>query len=253
MAETIYKNRMQAGLALAEQLDVYVRHAEAIVLGLPRGGVPVGFAIAEALQLPLDILSVRKIGVPGYEECAMGAIATSGQRVVKPAVITLFDIDQRVIDEIAQRESVELQRREKLYRANRPPLQLEGRTVMLIDDGLATGCTMLAAIAAVHAQHAARVIVAVPVGAVDACEKIRTEADEVVCLKTPEPFYSVSVWYDDFTQVTDDEVNNFLARADQRRLSQLTASKETNIENRENNRRTHQISKVLNPYGKPSS
>ncbi len=240
MAENIFKNRAQAGMALAERLNAYAGHADAIVLGLPRGGVPVGFGIAEALQLPLDILLVRKIGVPGYEEFAMGAIASGGQRVVKPAVIAMFDVDNRVVDAIAQRELLELERREKLYRAGRSLPQLEGRTVMLVDDGLATGCTMLAAIAAAREQHPARVIVAVPVGAPDACAKIRTEADELVCLKTPEPFYSVSLWYGEFAQVTDDEVKDLLGRADRRQLSRMADSGGIVAKGRKNNERTHQ-------------
>jgi putative phosphoribosyl transferase len=239
MAEHLLKNRMQAGIALAERLHAYAGHADAIVLALPRGGVPVGFGIAETLQLPLDILPVRKIGVPGYEEFAMGAIASGGQRVFKPAVIAMFGIDQRVIDTVVQRELLELERRENLYRANRALLQLEGRTVMLVDDGLATGCTMLAAIAAVREQHPARVIVAVPVGAQDTCAKLRTEADELVCLKTPELFHSVSLWYDDFTQVTDDEVKSLLGRADRRALAQKADSGGIVMQERKNNDRTH--------------
>lgn len=242
MAENILKNRMQAAVALADRLAGYVRHVDdAIVLGLPRGGVPIAFGIADVMQLPLDIMPVRKIGAPGYEEYAIGAIADGGQRVFQPAAIASFDIDSETIDLLALRESLELERRKDLYRARRPPPLLEGRTVILVDDGLATGCTMLAAIAAVREHYPARLIVAVPVGARDACAAIRAEADELVCLKIPEPFYSVSVWYEDFTQVTDDEVVNLLARASRRQLLQQADSDRHVIKEQENNEHAYRL------------
>lgn len=208
-----FKNRLHAGQLLAAQLDAYTHRPDVVVLGLPRGGVPVAHAVAEALGVPLDIMLVRKLGVPGYEEYAMGAIAGNGQRVINPDAVSMLHISEQVIDAVARREWREIQRREKLYRGERAALPLQGRTVILIDDGLATGSTMQAAVQAVRSAHPARVIIAVPVAASETCEKLRAEVDELICLYTPENFRAVGVWYDDFAQTTDDEVIDLLQQA----------------------------------------
>ena len=208
-----FKNRLQAGQLLAAQLDVYAHRPDVVVLGLPRGGVPVAHAVAEALEVPLDIMLVRKLGVPGHEEYAMGAIACNGQRVLNSDAVDMLHISEQVIDAVARREWQEIQRREKCYRGERAALPLQGCTVILIDDGLATGSTMLAAVQAVRSDHPASVIVAVPVAASETCEKLRTEVDELICLYTPEDFRAVGIWYDDFTQTTDDEVIDLLQQA----------------------------------------
>jgi putative phosphoribosyl transferase len=208
-----FKDRMHAGKLLAERLQDYAQHPNAIVLGLPRGGVPVGFAVAKALEVPLDVMLVRKLGVPGHEELAMGAVASGGQLVLATDVVQSLGITDDIIQAAARREMAEIERREKLYRSGRPPLKLDGRVVILVDDGLATGSTMLAAVQAARAQNPARIVVAVPVGAPDTCRKLEAYADEVICLHMPEPFYAVGMWYDDFTQTTDEEVIRLLDQA----------------------------------------
>lgn len=210
-----FKDRMNAGKLLAKQLEAYRNRPDVIVLALPRGGVPVGYAVAKELGVPLDVMLVRKLGVPGHEELAMGAVASGGQLVLAPDVVQMLGIPDETIQAAARREMAEIERREKLYRAGQPPLQLQGRTVILVDDGLATGSTMLAAVHAVRAQDPARVVVAVPVGAPDTCRKLTQEADEVICLSTPEPFYAVGLWYEDFTQTSDEEVIQLLEKARQ--------------------------------------
>ncbi|MDB5764377.1 MAG: phosphoribosyltransferase [Herminiimonas sp.] len=215
MTDHPYKNREEAGAQLAAALSARVPHDDTIVLALPRGGVPVGFAVAQALQVPLDVLLVRKLGVPGYEEFAMGAVASGGVRVLRDDAMEMFGIRDQTIDDIVTREFAEIERRETAYRDSRPMPQLAGRNVILVDDGLATGSTMLAAVVALREKNPARIIVAVPVGSREAYEKIRAEADEIICLKIPRQFHAVGVWYDDFTQTTDDEVKRLLREAGQ--------------------------------------
>lgn len=212
----MFRDRREAGRQLASQLIAYKGRPDIIVLALPRGGVPVAYEVARALGAPLDVFIVRKLGVPGYEELAMGAVATGGMRVINADVVDKLGIPQYLIDAIAQQEEGELARRERVYRGGRAPPQLRGRTVILVDDGLATGSTMLAAIRALRQRDPARIAVAVPVASRDTCDAMRAEADEVVCLLTPEPFQAVGRWYEDFSQTSDDEVRELLARARQR-------------------------------------
>lgn len=240
MAENRFKNRMTAGKLLAKQLRAYARHPDAIVLALPRGGVPVGFAVADALDIPLDVILVRKLGVPGHEELAMGAIASGGQLVLTPEVINMFGIDRDTIDAATRRELLEIERREKLYRSNQPALQLQDRVVILVDDGLATGSTMRVAVQAVLKDRPARVIVAVPVAAADTCRKLGAEADEIVCLSTPEPFYAVGLWYQDFEQTTDTEVIQLLDDARQRQARRAHRSDGMIGGQPDGNRQNHQ-------------
>lgn len=208
-----FKNRFEAGRFLAEQLLVYANRPDTLVLALPRGGVPVGYEVAKALGAPLDVFQVRKLGLPGHEEFAMGAIATGGVRVRNPEVVEYLRIPDEVIEEVTARERQELERRERLYRDGRQPLSPRGREVIVVDDGLATGSTMRAAVLALRQQQPASIVVAVPVAAKQTCQELRTEADEVFCGVTPDPFYAVGLWYEDFAQTTDDEVRELLARA----------------------------------------
>jgi putative phosphoribosyl transferase len=208
-----FKNRVQAGKLLAQHLDTYANRPDAIVLALPRGGVPVGFAVAQALHIPLDIMVVRKLGVPRQEELAMGAIAGNGEQIVRNEVAHMLNISNDVIEDVARRERIELQRREALYRSGRPQPNLAGRAVILVDDGLATGATMTAAALAVRAQDPANLVIAVPVGAPDTCHALRAHADEVVCLQKPASFRAVSLWYDEFPQTSDREVIDLLQQA----------------------------------------
>jgi predicted phosphoribosyltransferase len=183
-----------------------------LVLALPRGGVPVAYEVARALGAPLDVFVVRKLGVPGYKELAMGAIATGGMRVLNDRLVERLDIPDHVIDAVAEREQRELTRRERLYRCGRPPLDFRGRTVVLVDDGLATGATMHAAIAALRQRQPARIVVAVPTASPETCEEIKAEADDVICAITPEPFHAVGRWYQDFSQTSDEEVRQLLGQ-----------------------------------------
>ena len=208
----LFRNRIEAGRLLAGHLKEYADQPEVIVLALPRGGVPVAFEVAEALRAPLDVYIVRKLGVPGHEELAMGAIATGGVRVTNDDVVRFLKIPSEQIDEAAARETQELERREREYRGNRPAPDITGRTVILVDDGLATGSTMRAAASALRKQNPKRIVVAVPVGAPQTCDEFRAEVDEVVCAMTPEPFHGVGQWYDDFSQTSDDEVHELLGR-----------------------------------------
>ena len=207
-----FVDRRQAGQFLAQRLAGYRDDASVIVLALPRGGVPVAFEVAQALGAPLDVFVVRKLGLPGHEEFAMGAIATGEVMVMNPD-LTNAGIPQATIDAVAARERVELARRERLYRGDRPPVAIADRTVILVDDGLATGSTMLAAATAVRRQRPRRTIVAVPVAAAETCRALRRIVDDVVCATTPEPFMAVGAWYDDFRQVSDDEVHALLDAA----------------------------------------
>lgn len=207
-----FRDRFEAGRILAEKLAAYRDRADVLVLGLPRGGVPVAWTVAQALKAPLDVFLVRKLGVPGHEELAMGAIAMGGVRALNVQVVRALQISPETLDRVAAQEQQELDRRERLYRGDRPPLDVEGRIVILVDDGLATGATMRAAVEALRQQHPARIVVAVPVGAAETCDDLRKIADEVVCVQTPEPFYAVGMWYDDFSQTTDEEVRELLAQ-----------------------------------------
>lgn len=195
---------------LAKKLAAYSGRPDVIVLGLPRGGVPVAYEVAQALEAPLDVFVVRKLGVPGHEELAMGAIASGGVCVLNDDVVQGLRIPSRIIEAATDRELRELERRERAYRGDRPPPKVEGRTVILVDDGLATGSTMRAAIAALRRLGPARIVVAVPTAAPTTCEEFRDEADECICDITPDPFYAVGLWYEDFSQTTDDEVRALL-------------------------------------------
>ena len=209
----VFFDRQDAGRQLARELSRRGLRDDVVVLGLPRGGVPVAFEVAEALRAPLDVFVVRKLGVPGQEELAMGALATGGVRVLNAEVISALGIELSTIEAVAQREQEELERRERLYRGSRPPLAVEGKTAILIDDGLATGSTMRAAAAALRRQHPARIIVAVPVAAKSTCRHLAAEVDEVISLQMPDAFHAVGQWYADFGQTSDEEVHELLSRA----------------------------------------
>lgn len=211
--ERTFRDRTEAGQELARHLRQYANRPDVLVLGLPRGGIPVAAIVARALHAPLDVLLVRKLGTPGQEELALGAIASGGSRVLNQVVVQELGIPAHVIEEITRREQAELARRERLYRGNRPGFQAQGRTVILVDDGLATGATMRAAIAALRQQRPARIVVAVPVAPPTVCQALGTVADEVICLLTPQEFLGVGRWYDDFSPVTDEEVRGLLAGA----------------------------------------
>ena len=208
-----FRNRRSAGRALAGKLLDYAGRDDAVVLALPRGGVPVAYEIATALSLPLDVFVVRKLGFPGHEEFAMGAIASGGVRVLNPDLAEQLADQATLIESVTAREALELERRERLYRAGRAPLALRGRSVILVDDGLATGSTMLAAIVALRQREPASIAVAVPVGSPQICQELSREVDELVCATTPEPFSSVGRWYADFDQTSDEEVEELLAQA----------------------------------------
>jgi len=209
----IFRDRTDAGRRLAAALRPYADDPGVIVLALPRGGVPVGYEVARGLGAPLDVFLVRKLGVPGREELAMGAIASGGVRVVNREVVRELGLAQQDLDEAAAHEADEMRRREEAYRDDRPAPDLRGKTVILVDDGLATGSTMRAAVAAVRRLGPSKVVVAVPVGAAETCREFRAIADDVVCVETPDPFFAVGGWYRDFSQTTDDEVRELLARA----------------------------------------
>lgn len=211
----VFRDRSEAGRALARALSHH-GDAGAQVLALPRGGVPVAFEVAEQLGAPLDVFLVRKLGVPGHEELAMGAIASGGVQLLNQPLITRLGVSRRLVEETITRERRELLRRELAYRHGRPPLVVAGRTVILIDDGLATGSTMKAAVAGLRKLGPGRVVVAVPVGAPEACAELGAEVDELVCLATPSPFHGVGLWYADFRQTDDAEVHALLAAAARR-------------------------------------
>jgi predicted phosphoribosyltransferase len=213
MAARSFKNRSEAGQRLAEKLASYADRPNVIVLALPRGGVPVAFEVACALGAPLDVFIVRKLGLPGHEEYAMGAIASGGVRVLNEEVMRAVRIPPQMIEAVTQRELRELERREREYRGGRPPPDVRGKTVILVDDGLATGATMQAAVKALRQMRPGRLVVAVPTGSPQTCEQLRSEADEVICAIEPEPFHAVGLWYEDFSQTSDEEVRDLLARA----------------------------------------
>jgi putative phosphoribosyl transferase len=210
-ARTPFRDRRQAGRVLAEQLEHLRGRPGLLVLALPRGGVAVAFEVAHALQAPLDVFVVRKLGFPGHEEFAMGAIASGGVRVMNP--LPGMNVPPQAIAAVVAREQDELVRRELLYRGERPAVSIRGRTVIVVDDGLATGSTMRAAVTAIRQQHPAHLVVAVPVGAQETCRQLRSEADEVVCAATPSPFRAVGLWYESFPQASDDEVHELLDEA----------------------------------------
>jgi putative phosphoribosyl transferase len=207
-----FQNRTEAGRQLADQLKFYANCPEVLVLGLPRGGVPVAYEVAKALNAPLDICLVRKLGVPGHRELAMGAIASGGVRILNYDVVSWLGIGSKTIDEVVTKELKELQRRDRIYRGDRSQPDLRDRIVILVDDGIATGSTMRAAISVLESQQPAYLIVAIPVAPLQICDELRTEVDEVVCLITPEAFYAIGLWYEDFSQTTDEEVRELLAK-----------------------------------------
>jgi predicted phosphoribosyltransferase len=214
MNRGLFRGRRDAGRLLATKLAAYAHRPDVLVLALPRGGVPVAYEVARVLGVPLDVFIVRKLGVPGYEELAMGAVATGGVRVLNKQIVERLGIPDSLIEAVAAREKKELARRERLYREGRPPPDIRGRTVILVDDGLATGATMQAAVEALRQQQPARIVVAVPTASPETCEEMKTKADEVICAITPEPFYAFGVWYQDFSQTTDEEVRDLLASRD---------------------------------------
>ncbi|MBE9167906.1 phosphoribosyltransferase [Pleurocapsales cyanobacterium LEGE 06147] len=207
-----FSNRTEAGRLLAKKLTAYTDRPDTLVLGLPRGGVPVAFEVAKALHLPLDVCLVRKLGTPTHEELAMGAIATGGVMAINENVVKDERITQQIINEVAEREQRELERRDRLYRGSRPVPQLQNRTVILVDDGIATGSTMNAAIAVVRQQQPKSIIIATPVAHPSVCQQLQAQVEEVVCLITPEFLYSISLWYEDFSPTRDEEVRHLLAQ-----------------------------------------
>jgi putative phosphoribosyl transferase len=206
-----FRDRYDAGRFLATKLTAFANRPDVLVLALPRGGVPVAFQVARALHAPLDVFLVRKLGVPGHRELAMGAIASGGVRVLNVELIHSLGISRQAVEAVIAEEQAELARRERAYRGGRPPLDVRGRTTILVDDGLATGSTMRAAAQALRQQQASRIVVAVPIAPPETCAEFEREVDEIVCALTPEPFYAVGFWYQDFSQTTDEEVHDLLA------------------------------------------
>jgi putative phosphoribosyl transferase len=213
MMTGVFRDRSAAGVQLAAELMRYAGDPNVIVLGLPRGGVPVAYQVARALRAPLDLFVVRKLGVPGHRELAMGAIASGGIRVLNPEVVQALRIPEPMIDAVAAQEQKELQRQQRAYRGDVPFPDLAGRTVIVVDDGLATGSTMRAAVRALRQLEPARIVVAAPVAAAETCRSLAKEADEVVCVSTPESFHAVSMWYEEFSQTSDEEVRYLLDSA----------------------------------------
>ena len=213
--ERAFANRTEAGRLLAEKLEKYANRSDVVVLGLPRGGVPVAFEVAKHLQVPLDVFIVRKLGVPGFEELAAGAIASGDVRVLNEDVVRAIPYASEAIEAVTARETAELQRREQIYREGRPPPELRDRTVILVDDGLATGATMRAAITALRQHSTAKIVMAVPVGPPDTCDELGHEADEAICLSTPAFFQAVGQYYEDFSQTSDSDVRTLLTAAAQ--------------------------------------
>lgn len=210
---TTFPDRTSAGRQLAERLTHYAGRPDVLVLALPRGGVPVGYEVARALDAPLDVLVVRKLGVPRHEELAMGAVASGGIRVLNQEVIDALEIPDEVIEHVAEREVREVSRRERAFRGDRPKLDVHRRIVILVDDGIATGSTMRAAVAGLRKLGPERIVVAVPTAAPATYDEFERLADECVCVITPEPFYSVGLWYDDFAQTSDEEVRDLLTQS----------------------------------------
>lgn len=209
----LFRDRVDAGRSLARALTAYANRADVLILGLPRGGVPVAYEVARAIGAPLDIILVRKLGVPGEQELAMGAIASGGVRVLNEDIVRMINIPTDVIEAVAAKEQRELERRERLYRGDHPLPVLEGKTVILIDDGIATGATVRAAIALVRQQRPAAVVVATPVAPLATCAALRAEVDELICVMEPESFFAIGFWYESFPQTTDEEIRQLLGRA----------------------------------------
>ena len=220
MITKFFKDRAEGGRFLAEKLVQYANDPNVVVLALPRGGVPVAYEVAQTLKAPLDVFVVRKLGIPGFEECAMGAIASGGIRVLNDNVISYLRIPVEVVDEITAEEFTELERREQVYRGARAAVDVTGQTVIIVDDGLATGSTMRAAVKALRKKNPKKIVVAVPVGARETCDSFKNEVDTIaVCAITPEPFNAVGLWYRDFSQTTDAEVQQLLRRAQQTKVA----------------------------------
>lgn len=211
-----FRDRTEAGRLLAAGLQHYARRPDVIVLGLPRGGIPVAFEVAHALEAPLDVFVVRKLGVPGQQELAMGAIASGGERVLNEDIMSALDISPQALDAVIREEAAELARREHAYRGERPAPDVRGLTVIVVDDGVATGSTMRVAVDALRKQRPARIVVAVPVGPAQIHDDLKDVADEIVCIRTPHPFYGVGRWYEKFPQTSDAEVRDLLASAKRR-------------------------------------
>jgi predicted phosphoribosyltransferase len=218
-----FQDRREAGRMLASRLSAYADRPDVVVLALPRGGVPVAYEVAKALHGPMDVFLVRKLGVPGHEEYAMGAMASGGVRVLNRDVVEALHIPNEVVEQVIAREQRELERREREYRGDRPFPDLRGKTVILVDDGLATGSTMLAAVMALRQKQPARIVVAVPVGSPETCDAFRDHVDEIVCAITPDPLYGVGLWYTDFSQTSDDEVRKLLAEVVQQEPAQSSS------------------------------
>jgi putative phosphoribosyl transferase len=216
----IFRNRQEAGRRLASRLGKYANREDVIVLGVPRGGVPIAFEVATTLNLPLDIFVLRKLGVPGHEELAFGAIGSGGVRVLNASVVEHLGISDLDIALVTRAEREELERRERLYRGSRPPLDVHGRTVILVDDGIATGSSLRAAIHALRQMRPAAIVIATPVAPQGTCNRLRHEVDELVCAEMPEPFHGVGQFYHDFSQVSDEEVNELLESASRQRGEQ---------------------------------
>jgi putative phosphoribosyl transferase len=210
-----FQDRVDAGRKLANRLSAYANRSDVIVLGIPRGGVPVAFEVARALDAPLDVFLSRKLGVPGQEELAFGAVATGGVRVLDQELIDAVGIPEQEIERITEKVKQELERRESVYRGSRPPLKVEGQTVILVDDGIATGSSIRAAINALRQMKPARIVIAVPVAPLSTCNRLRGEVEELVCVDTPELFFAIGQFYEDFAQLTDEEVTDLLHRASQ--------------------------------------
>lgn len=208
-----FHDRREAGRQLATQLEQYRDRSDTLVLALPRGGVPVAYEVAAALNAPLDVFLVRKVGMPGHEEFALGALASGDVLLLNEATVAEYEVSREQIDMVVRAEQQELERRETSYRGQRPFPDLAGRVVILIDDGLATGSTMRAAVVAIQKKEPARVVVAVPTAPAETCEELSAVVDDIICLVTPEPFYAVGLWYEDFSQTTDDEVRDLLERS----------------------------------------
>ena len=206
----LFRDRIEAGQKLAQKLKVYTNRKDVLILGLPRGGVPVAFEVAKILNVPLDVFLVRKLGVPGHEELAMGAIASGGVRILNQEIIESRRVSQKAIARTAAQQQRELERREYAYRGNRPPLDLNDRTIIIVDDGLATGATMHAAAIAIRQKNPKQIIAAVPVSAPEVCNELQIEVDEIICAETPKSFVAVGLWYHDFSQTTDTQVQDLL-------------------------------------------
>jgi len=220
----MFLNRVDAGRKLAKKLDAYAGRRDVLVLGIPRGGVPVAFQVASQLEAPLDVFVVRKLGAPWQPELAFGAIATEGIRILDVQIVESLGISRMEIERIATRERQELDRRERVYRGGRPPLNVEGMTVILVDDGIATGASTRAAINALRKLKPARIVLAAPIAPASTCARLRREVDDLICVDTPETFYAIGEFYEDFSQVSDDQVTNLLQLNDQQRAQEVVTT-----------------------------